>query len=58
MIGPITNMTEQQRKEYRAELIAYYLANQEYKNEQAVRRQVVNMDDPRLIENYTRVFGN
>jgi hypothetical protein len=53
-----TNMTEQQRQQYRNELIAYYLANQEYKNEQAARRQVVNMDDVRLIDDYTRVFGN
>jgi hypothetical protein len=55
MIG-YTNMTPEQRQQYRTELIAYYLANQEYKNEQAARRQVVNMDDPRLIADYNRVF--
>lgn len=50
-------MTEQQRQQYRAELIAYYIDKQEYKDEQAARRQVVNMDDVRLIEDYNRVFG-
>jgi hypothetical protein len=56
MIGS-TNMTEQQRQQYRTELIAYYIDKQEYKDEQAVRRQVVNMDDVRLIADYNRVFG-
>jgi hypothetical protein len=49
-------MTEQQRQQYRQELISYYIDKQEYKNEQAVRRQVVNMDDVRLIADYNRVF--
>jgi len=57
MIG-LTNMTESQRQQYRNELIAYYIDKQEYKNEQAARRQVVNMDDIKLIEDYNRVFGN
>jgi hypothetical protein len=57
MIG-YTNMTEQQRQQYRNELIAYYIDKQEYKYEQAARRQVVNMDDVRLIEDYNRVFGD
>jgi hypothetical protein len=56
MIG-LTNMTEQQREQYRQELISYYIDKQEYKNEQTVRRQVVNMDDVRLIADYNRVFG-
>jgi hypothetical protein len=56
MIGS-TNMTEQQRQQYRTELINYYVNKQEYKDEQAVRRQVVNMDDVRLIADYNRVFG-
>lgn len=56
MIGS-TNMTEQQRQQYRTELISYYVNKQEYKDEQAVRRQVVNMDDVRLIADYNRVFS-
>lgn len=56
MIGS-TNMTEQQRQQYRTELISYYVNKQEYKDEQAARRQVVNMDDVRLIADYNRVFG-
>jgi hypothetical protein len=56
MIGS-TNMTEQQRQQYRTELINYYVNKQEYKDEQAVRRQVVNMDDVRLIADYNRVFS-
>jgi hypothetical protein len=31
---------------------------QEYKDEQAARRQVINMDDPTLIADYNRVFIN
>ena len=50
-------MTEQQRQQYRTELISYYVNKQEYKDEQAVRRQVVNMDDVRLIADYNRVFS-
>lgn len=50
-------MTEQQRQQYRTELISYYVNKQKYKDEQAVRRQVVNMDDVRLIADYNRVFG-
>lgn len=50
-------MTEQQREHYRTKLISYYIDKQEYKNEQAVKRQVVNMDDPTLIADYSRVFG-
>ncbi len=56
MIGH-TNMTLEQRQQYRTQLISYYINKQEYKDEQAVRRQVINMDDPRLIEDYNRVFG-
>ena len=52
-----TNMTEQQRQQYRAELIAYYIDRQEYKDEQAATRQVVNLEDPMLIREYNRVFG-
>lgn len=52
-----TNMTPEQRQQYRTELIAYYIDKQEYKDEQAVKRQVVNMDDPALIIDYIRVFG-
>jgi hypothetical protein len=51
-------MTEEERQQYRTKLISYYVNKQEYKDEQAVRRQVVNMDDVRLIEDYNRVFGN
>lgn len=53
-----TNMTEQQRQQYRAELIAYYIDRQEYKDAQAATRQVVNLEDPILIKEYNRVFGN
>jgi hypothetical protein len=56
MIGS-TNMTEQQRQQYRTELINYYVNKQEYKNEQAATRQVVNLEDPILIKEYNRVFG-
>jgi hypothetical protein len=52
-----TNMTEQQRQQYRAELIAYYIDRQEYKDEQAATRQVVNLEDPMLIKEHNRVFG-
>jgi hypothetical protein len=50
-------MTEQQRQQYRLQLISYYIDKQEYKDEQAARRQVVNMDDLTLIADYNRVFG-
>jgi hypothetical protein len=50
-------MTEQQRQQYRTELINYYVNKQEYKNEQAATRQVVNLEDPILIKEYNRVFG-
>ena len=53
-----TNITPEQRQQYRTEFIAYYIDKQEYKDEQAVKRQVVNMDDVRLIEDYNRVFGS
>jgi hypothetical protein len=52
-----TNMTPEQRQQYRTELIAYYIDKQEYKDEQAATRQVVNLEDPILIKEYNRVFG-
>lgn len=56
MIG-YTNMTEQQRETKRNRLVKYYFDKQQYKDYDAARRQVVNMDDVRLVEDYNRVFG-
>lgn len=55
------NISLEDRLFYRGKLIAYYFNKQKIKDENtmaAVRRQVVNMDDPRLLEDYNRIFGS
>lgn len=45
----------EQRQVYRSELKAYYFNQQQYKNMDAVKRQVDNMDDKALQKDYDRL---
>ena len=44
------------RQVYRSKLIVYYFNKQQYKDMDVVRRQVTNMDDKALTDDYKRVF--
>ena len=46
------------RQIYRSKLVFYYFNKQEFKDMGAVRRQVLNMDDKTLKDDYNRVFND